>query len=575
MQPFNQIEALARELAEVKRRLAALEARVDSQLAAPHEPQEDMALPALRGLDAARTIAPVEGSMALFGRALLGLGGAYLLRAVTENQVLPAQAGVLAAVAYAAWWLYCAVRTPAGNRLAVTLHGLTAVLVLYPMLWETTVRFHVLPHAATAAVLSAFAALGMAIAWKHEKSPVVWITTMAGLATTVALIIATHDLVPFVSALLFIAASIEFSACRDHWLGLRWAAALITNLSVLLMMFLVTREGGLPEGYAPISPLVTLAFQGALLAVYLSSTVIRTLVRGLHISFFETGQTAAALVILITGALRVTQGAGAAGLAVAVFLLGGGLACYLAAFAWLDRRTGHDRNFYTYSTFGVLLVSAGLRVLLPGLWRSPVWCALAVTGAAMATHHGRGTLLVHSIAYLAFAAVSSGLPAFAALQLFGGAQQAAAGLPLLLATTLAAALCYGIVVRKGGDFDEDSFARAAGVVLIATFLWGAGGLIHWSALWAASAAGLAASHSFSAVAGTCFFTASACLLAWAGSRWARQEFRWLVYPIMILGGYKLIAYDFPQARTHAVAVSLLLFGGAMILLPRLLRRESR
>lgn len=562
-------DSLAREVEQLKQRVAALEQRLDVSRAGAWA--EDLGLPQLSGEGMARLVSAEAGALPLLGRALLGLAGAYILRALTENRVLPPALGVLAAVAYAVVWLVWAVRTPRERPVAAALHGMTAALVLYPMLWETTVRFQMLTNGAAAGVLAVFAAITLAIAWRTERSPVVWIITLGGLATTTALIFGTNDMVPFVSVLLLIAASIEFSACRDHWLGVRWAAAAISDMFVLLTMFLVTREGGLPQGYAPIPVVAALALQATLPTIYLSSTAVRTLVRGLHITFFEIAQTATALALFIAGSLRMGQGSGLAAAAVAVFLLAGGAFCYLVAFAWLERRTAHDRNFYTYSTFGLLLVVVGLRLLLSQAWRAPVWCVLAITAAAMARRHGRDTLVLHSVAYTLFAAVSSTLLVFSVSQIFGGDPQTDAWrLALILCTTVAAAVCYATIVHETGDSADEPVARAGCLALAAICLWGAAGLLHWAAL-----AGIEPSPSISAVGGTLILTAMACALAWGGRRWDRDELVWLVFPVMIIGAYKLIDIDFPQARTHAVSISLVLYGGALLVLPRLLKITVR
>src|SRR5579863_10296271 len=62
----------------------------------------------------------------LLGRALLGLAGAYLLRALTESGTLPAAAGVAAGILYAILWLVWAARTPADERVEAALHSLTS-----------------------------------------------------------------------------------------------------------------------------------------------------------------------------------------------------------------------------------------------------------------------------------------------------------------------------------------------------------------------------------------------------------------------------------------------------------------
>ena len=59
------------------------------------------------------------------------------------------------------------------------------------------------------------------------------------------------------------------------------------------------------------------------------------------------------------------------------FALACAAACYVVSFVVLER-AGRGRNFYTYSTFGILLVLAGSRILLAGVTASGAWSALAL-----------------------------------------------------------------------------------------------------------------------------------------------------------------------------------------------------
>jgi hypothetical protein len=49
----------------------------------------------------------------------------------------------------------------------------------------------------------------------------------------------------------------------------------------------------------------------------------------------------------------------------------------------------------------------------------------------------------------------------------------------------------------------------------------------------------------------------------------------LVYPVMALGAYRMVGVDLQQDRTAALFLSLLLYGGALILLPKLMRERAR
>jgi len=81
--------------------------------------------------------------------------------------------------------------------------------------------------------------------------------------------------------------------------------------------------------------------------------------------------------------------------------------------------------------------------------------------------------------------------------------------------------------------------------------------------------GAAATHSYCATLRTCVLTAGALLAGWAGRRWAMPAFSHLIYPLMLLGAYRLIVEDMYQEQKAASVISLLVFGAALMVLPRL------
>jgi hypothetical protein len=95
-----------------------------------------------------------------------------------------------------------------------------------------------------------------------------------------------------------------------------------------------------------------------------------------------------------------------------------------------------------------------------------------------------------------------------------------------------------------------------------------------AALVSIGAAGLAASWISAAPLRTALLTAMAIGVAWCGKRWNRTELVWLVYPLLAVAGIKLVMEDFRQGRSITLFLSLIFFGGALVLLPRLLRRAG-
>src|SRR6266508_11712 len=91
-------------LTEITDRLARVEARLGI---APHHatPSASEGAERVGGAETAPK-SPTENSLLLGGRALIAVGGAYLLRALAESKIVPMAVGVALGFAYAAVWLW-------------------------------------------------------------------------------------------------------------------------------------------------------------------------------------------------------------------------------------------------------------------------------------------------------------------------------------------------------------------------------------------------------------------------------------------------------------------------------------
>jgi hypothetical protein len=542
------------------RDLALRVAQIERQLQIPSGADLPVCLP-----DLPTTVNPAS-VLPLAGRALLGLAGAYLLRALTESAVLSSGAGVGLGILYAVLWLVWAARTPAERRLETALHSVTSVLVLSPLLWEATTRFHVISTWTAGAILLSFTVFGLAISWRKNLLVIATIAMLAGLGTAAALLLATHDVLPFTFVFLGAAAAVEISACLDHWLSERWLAATAADLSVLLATWLVTNARGLPQSYAPIPQNWLLMAQAALLAIYLSSIIVRTLLRGFTFTGFETAQCALAFLIGVGGGLSLSK----EGPAIAALALACAAACYLVAFARLDHNRARGRNFYTYSTFGLLLTLTGTRILLSVPAAAAMWAVLAVACIWAGGFLRRLTLQVHGGIYLALALASSATLSRAGAFLLG-TEVTSRNQPALWAGAAVAALCYVLATRYAASRDGLT-VRIDRMVIAAMLAWLVAGTLA-GALTAGYHAvlGQTASHAYCATIRTGVLTASGLLLAWLGARRNNWEFSRLAYPMMALGAYRLLAEDMHQERKAALFLSLLVYGAALTALPRLSR----
>jgi hypothetical protein len=575
-------DALAEEVRDLRTRVARMEMAMG--MAAPAAtnatirvaPETSIRAVTVTEREAPGILDSPSSLLPVLGRALLGLAGAFLLRALTEAGTFSPRMGVAVGLIYAMLWLVWAARTPASHRLETALHGLTSVLVFSPLLFEAATRWHAISTWAAGAILFAFTLFGLAVSWRKDLLIVATFATLAGLGTSAALLLTTLDVLPFTFVFLAIALAMEVSACLNHWLSERWLTATAADLAVLLATWLVTNERGLPEGYAAIPHAALLGAQVALLAIYLSSTIVRTLLRGFTFTWFETAQCAVAFLISVGGGLQLTSHDARVAPALAILALVCAAACYLVSFLMLDSEgEQHSRNFHTYSTFGILLALAGSRILLSGAAAAVAWSVLAVAAIWVGGVFLRLTLKVHGTIFLLLAlGVSSALEQAAGLLL--GSRTWPGGAPWAIwSGALTASLCYAIGTRHGAAVTPSWSSRALRILVAGTAVLLVAGIAAGLLTSAYHLIfGAEATHAFCATLRTFVLSAAALLLAWAGGRWDRPEFSRLVYPVMALGAYRMIGVDLQQDRTTALFLSLLLYGGALILLPKLIRARA-
>jgi hypothetical protein len=507
----------------------------------------------------------------LIGKSLVGVALAYLLRAFTENALLPHAAGVGFGLLYALAWLVWAARTDASQTVTIGIRALTSALVLVPLLWEATLRFRALSSWTAASILAFFSIFGLAISWRKNLTSVAWVTSLAGLVACAVLALQSRDLLPYTVALIAMAAAVEASACLEHYLGERWIVALMADLAVLLMLAVATRSGT-AETYVAINRWVLLALQILLLAIYLGSTFIRTLARARAITAFEIAQCIAAFLIATIGSLRL-----AGGDPVAVTVIGGicaaaGLSCYLVSFAFLARQADGNRNFYTYAAFGLALALASSWLLLKGVYLVTVWTALAIAFSNIGSQAGRTTLQFHATAYVLLAMVFSGAATSANHRYLLTTSHADHALPAaaIWIATAGAGVCYYLVTSR-----VQAVRSTIVFPMAASAFWGVAAIAG-----ALSSFVCRATHDQPGVADLCatlltLVLVALCLAAaYAAQRVRRRELVWIAIVLAVISAYKLVVQDLSHAPAFGVVLSLLAYGGALSLLPRFTRWKA-
>lgn len=569
---YRQIEALAEAVSGLTARVAALEQARATGVDAPAE-----RIPVAR--DRSESIAPrgrtedadVGGTLPLVGRTCLVLGGAFVLRALTEAGLVGRGTGVAVGLLYAAVFAVLADRAHgAPGRWSATFHGLSAVVISLPLLWEATVRLSVLSPQVAAGLLAASTVLILSVAWRRSLQLLAWIAGLGALATAFALLVATQAVAALSATLVSLGAASLWLTRRGQWPELQWPFALAGALAVAVMADVVARPGDLSAVAGLPSVPVALAVSLSLSLLYLGHVGFAVLVRGRRVSLFEMTQTPLALVAGFGGAVRV---AAAAGLGLAPFGLAGlalAAGCYLVSLR--ERRPDFRPNYYFCATLALVLVLATAPLVVRGLPLVLTWCAVSLVAAVAASSLARPVLGLHAAAYTLAAAVAGGLPGAVVRAFVGPAavpvSVGQAGLAAILAAVVTHAVLAAAARRPTWpSTGATRFAEAApGLVAVL----GLGALaVQGLSLLVFDGSDLAPPRV--AAIRTAVLALTALTLALAGRHPLSGRLVWLAHPVLVIGGVKLVLEDLRAGGTSALVVSFACYGTALILVPRVRR----
>jgi len=560
----SDIEQLSTRLRDLERRVTALEQQPEK--ATPAEPE--LAGNASKEAQPSATWLGFQwempsGVVPVLGKAVLGIAGAYLLRAIAESGSIPKLPVLAVATIYAALWMVWAVISHDKNGFASVIYALTATFILSPLLWESTVRFQVLSPTYAAVVLVAFVMLTLALGWQRKLQLIPWVATLSTVITALALIIATHELVPLTTALLTVALATEIVACLGHRLTLRAVPAIAADLAVWLLIDVMTASGGVPESYHAAGATTVTLLCIALLAIYGGSIGIRSLGLRHRITIFESGQGVLAFVLASFGAMRASHGSVAPTIGTLFLLLA--LVCYWAALSRFAEEP-HTRNRRVCATWAAALTLAGSFLLFSADFRVPFLCVAAVAAALMYARTRKVSLGVHASFYLVAATAVSSLPTYTGNALAGTVPSAPDSSTWIV--FVSAVVCYGVGARV---VEDQSKRRLLWVVPAVLAGFTAAGLVVVTVVsLAAGHLTVAASHL--SVVRTIVNCVLALTLGFVGARGTRLELGWVAYAAVAFGSLKLLFEDLRFGNAASLVLSFLFYGLVLILLPRLMRR---
>lgn len=563
----RRLDELAARLAAVESRLARIESRAGDPLdpavaSEPESPRQTGGSPAQR-----------PERLALVGRTLLVIAGAFLLRAVTESGVVPLAAGSVVGLAYAAIGLWLAERAATrGRPTSALFHALASALIAFPLIVEATVKFGFLAADRAAVAVALFAAAALVVAGRHRLEGVAWIFALGSVASSLVLVAITHAVAPFSFSLLVL-------GLASFWIGnLRgigrpaWlVAAGFDALAVLILIVSVKA----PDAAARlVSPEVRIGILGAAALGYLGGAGFRVLKTG-GAGRFEATQAVVTTSLALAGAAVGARGEAAIDTLVGAFVVAVAVIGYGVALAG-DARAGKATPLgLAFSAVGLAACIVAVLRFAPRPAATILFAVAAVTAAWLGRAREMPSLVLHAPVYLLGAAAVSGL-------LTGAIRAFAARAPVTPAWPQfspmlalgAVAVALGVLVR-GEDGRTAGHSRLSRRLVSAILLTGLGG-VAVSLLGRLPAAWWNAGTPVSVLATvkTGVLAVSAVGLAGLAGRPRLRDASCWVYPILAIGGIKLLWDDARSDQTVALVVSLAVYGSALIVAPRLARRRG-
>jgi hypothetical protein len=583
------LELLTSRVDELERRIHALEAL--SNLAAPRQ-RSDLDVngripdalkieaaqePAAKVPVTAREAHAVEepsteqvgeqagGVFPVLGKAVFGIAGAYLLRALAESAALSRQAIAGVAIVYALGWLVGAARASATRKLAGTIYAATSAMILAPMLWELTLHFDVLPATLTAVVLGCFVAVATVLSWKNAQSPVLWVAYGAASLTALALSVASRQMIPFVALLLTMAILCEYVSRRNLGRTIRVLVVGAADATLAAMLFVYNGPAGARADYPTLG---TIALVVPACILFLTSSVsigLQTVALKETIGSFDALQAMVAFLLAACSLVFFLPGSGTLMLGIACLILA--VLCYAASLG-LFRNSSLKRNFHVYAAWSAGLLLTGSFCTLPPEWNSAVLAIAALAAIVFGDRIGCIALEFHGVMFIVIASLN---------EMLNYAVQALAGeMPFrptlsVLVVSACAMLCYIAGKERVGEAWQQQILHLVpallGVFAAAALL--AQGIVRLVSL------GMTLDVFHVALIRSLTVCSIALGLAWGGSRWERLEMTRIAYAALAFMGAKLLFEDLRLGHMEFIAASLILFAMTLIGVPRLARTGRR
>ncbi len=547
----ERMDALTQCVAHLEQRLTCLEQR--------QEPATVQPTPAvLPGQHLPLDTALTGNTLTTVGISLLGIAGAYLLRALSGSVLLPRPLGASLDAVYAAGWVYLAARNQMKNRTGAMLYALASVLMLGPMLWEMCIRFHAMPAIAAAVLLAGYTVVAAVLARGDRRAGWLSICWTGSAVIALALAIGVRAMLPFAGILLAMAGWAELSRLRRRPLAIASVVVLAADACAWALLLIYRMPAEARPEYPQVPVALILAVPLLLLAMHAASVALLACAHGERIAIFDMLKVSLALVLAGCGCIWLLPQSGRGASAVLCVALAAG--CYSAAFA----RTQIDaRNFVVFAAWAPALLVCAVFVVLDPPQASAAFALLGIAAAAAARAKRSHALAWHGLLYVALAEGSSGLFAYTLHAIAGRAVA-----PLAPAAVLAAIAAIVAYAASRESAEEATGMQALHLIAALLAAWPLNALLTHGIV-QATGQFFMPSPFHVAVVRTIALCSLAVALTLAGSRLRRVALVRAAYTLTAFAAAKLFFEDLRHGRLEFAAASIFLVAMVLIAIPRL------
>ncbi|PLX20388.1 MAG: hypothetical protein C0597_04185 [Marinilabiliales bacterium] len=572
----KRINDIEKSLQKIVERLDSMESLLDSlkqrrvseniQIQEPEKPETISLFPKIfPGITRIRIFSVI-------GRTFLILAGAFLLRAFTESETFTPIIGAIIGLFYALLWLLVSGRSARmQDSFSASFYGISSVLIAFPLIFETSTKLNIFSPFQTAIILFVFTAFALILSSYRKMRSVYIFFVLAALLTAFPLMIKSGKVELYSIFVMLISLSTLILKYLRNWHVVPWISAFFVNLSMLFLVYLSSSPEKLTGRYSEISVTFSLVILISFIIVYLSGFITATLLLKRRISFFGMFQSLFALVIGLFGAISITHGIGIGYYILGVFALVFAISFYFIAFKYVNAE--EKVNFYYYAWMAFILAFAAIWILFSKDIKIVSLGIMSIASIILTKSIDRHTTLsIQSLLYLFTAAWISNLFKFSFSSFIATQHSLFVMSPILIFSLMLITIVYILHVLLG-KHTEAKIQIPRFIVLLITVIGIFGFIVFIVSHALAFNEDTVELHKLELIR-TIILSVSTVLLAWLSNKSKLSELSYLVYPILLFTGVKLLFKDLGEGTPMTLFVGFVIYGIALISAPKIKRKKQ-